>query len=463
MKPKYDTIDGLLNPRPPIANPLQRLALKVILSALNGLRKLKHGLGLLLRWLTNPFRMIGRFLFSVLLVPGFHVVLTIRRQLDRLYLPAKNKLLFLFSNRFAIHFAIVVISIFSVFGNIRPTEVQAEEYGQESVIYALLGEGGPDVIEEVTAESSSFVPQPTSYRGAVALSTPVAQEPDTRFIGSEATSSTSLSAPTTSQTATAVAKRDDTTTYTVTEGDTVSTIAQKFGLSITTVLWANDLSVRSTIRPGDSLTILPVDGVVHKVTRGDTLSKISKLYGADTDKIQAANKLASVNDLSIGELLLIPGGERQAPAKSRRVASVSNLFSPTQTPPNVSGGKNAIGMIWPTDLHKINTYFGQYYVYGRHWGLDIDCNYNNNNYAAADGIVTRAGWNGAYGNLVEINHGNGIVTRYGHNAKIYVKVGQTVSQGDPVGLCGTTGRSTGTHLHFEVRINNQPVNPLDYL
>lgn len=396
-------------------------------------------------------------------MPAFHVILTARRAIDHLYLPAKNKILFLFSNRFAIHLAIVVVSVFSVFTNIRPSEVRAEEYGQESVIYAILGQGGPDVIEEVTAGSTPLVPEPTSYRGAIALSSPIAKELGTEILTSDDGTSGALTASQPNKNQTPVAKRIAVESYTVAEGDTIGTIAERFGLSITTVLWANDLSVRSTIRPGDDLTILPVDGVVHTVKNGETLSKIAKLYGAEADEIQSSNNLKSANSLSIGQTLLVPGGERQAPAPTRRVASVSSLFTPGQTTPAGSSERSSLGMIWPTDLRKINTYFGQYYVYGRHWGLDIDCNNANTNYAALDGIVSRSGWAGAYGNLVEIDHGNGIITRYGHNAKLYVKSGQAVSQGDPIALCGTTGKSTGTHLHFEVRVNGSAVNPLDYI
>ena len=419
--------------------------------------------GRLVGWMFGPVRMIGRFFFSAILVPAFHVILTVRRAIDRLYLPAKNKILFLFSNRFAIHLTIVVVSVFSVFTNIRPSEVRAEEYGQESIIYAILGQGGPDIIEEVTAGSTPLVPEPTSYRGAVALSSPLAKEPGIEILTGDDGMSGALAAGRTNETDTVVAKRDSTETYLVAEGDTIGTIAERFDLSITTVLWANDLSVRSTIRPGDSLTILPVDGVMHTVKNGETLSKIAKLYGADPDEIQSSNNMKSANSLSIGQTLLVPGGERQATIPTRRVASVSSLFTPGQTKPSGSSERNTLGMIWPTDLRKINTYFGQYYIYGRHWGLDIDCNNANTNYAALDGIVTRSGWSGAFGNLVEIDHGNGIVTLYGHNAKLYVKSGQAVSQGDPIALCGTTGRSTGTHLHFEVRVNGSAVNPLDYI
>lgn len=396
-------------------------------------------------------------------MPAFHLLITARRTIGKLYLPAKNKILFLFSNRFAIHFAIAVISVFSVFTNIAPREVRAEEYGQESVIYAILGQGGPDFIEEIAAGVTPTTPEATSYRESMALSSPLSRDPSIEILTGDMADSGALTTRQTEAVETMVPKRTEVETYTVVEGDTIGTIAGRFGLSITTVLWANDLSVRSTIRPGDTLTILPVDGVVHTVKSGETLSRIASLYNASAEEIESSNNLKSANSLSIGQTLLVPGGERQAPTPTRRVASVSSLFTTGQSTPAGSSERSAIGMIWPTDLRKINTYFGQYYIYGRHWGLDIDCNYTNSNYAALDGIVTKSGWAGAYGNLVEIDHGNGIITRYGHNAKLYVKNGQAVSQGDAVGLCGTTGKSTGTHLHFEVRVHGSAANPLDYI
>jgi len=115
-------------------------------------------------------------------------------------------------------------------------------------------------------------------------------------------------------------------------------------------------------------------------------------------------------------------------------------------------------MIWPTDLRTITQYYGW-----RHTGVDIDCGWDNTNYAAMDGIVESSGWNGGYGYAIDINHGNGITTRYGHNASLYVSAGQYVSQGQAIGLCGTTGRSTGTHLHFEVIASGRFKNPLEYV
>lgn len=121
-------------------------------------------------------------------------------------------------------------------------------------------------------------------------------------------------------------------------------------------------------------------------------------------------------------------------------------------------------MLWPTDGHYIVRGLSWY-----HTGVDIDCDGHNNgtstqdNYAAADGVVQYAGWKGGYGITVEINHGNGLVTRYGHFYSLYVESGQSVTTGTPLGRCGSTGNSSGTHLHFEVVGNGRFKNPLEYI
>ena len=332
------------------------------------------------------------------------------------------------------------------------------------MLIKILGAETPQEYVEVTALTGS-VSQTTSYRGnGILESSRISTDYD--LLAEAIMSGVSSETPTSGSVkqSSSVTKREAVTDYTVQEGDTIGSIAEDFDLSITTILWANNLSVRSIIRPGDTLTILPVDGIVHTVKNGDTLSKIAKTYSVESNEIVGFNMLADANDLVIGEALLIPGGEKLAPTPTSRVASVSNLFTSEQTTKTRSPLAGSANMIWPSDLGRINTYFGQWYIYGRHWGLDVDCNTNNTNYAAADGIVTTAGWNsGGYGYLVVIDHGNGLITYYGHHAKLYVQKGQSVSQGDPIGLCGTTGRSTGNHLHFEVRVNGQQVNPLDYI
>ena len=418
-----------------------------------------------LHWVARPFQTVGAFLFRAAFVPVYRVLLLGRRQMSRLYLPAKNRLLFLFSNRFAIHAAIVIVALWSTLLNAQGRSARAEGIADESVLFILIGGESEGLIEEVAGEAE-YVAEPVSYREQVALSAPTARSVDYETIGiSQVATTAGLAAPIvpSSDTSTSAAARTEAETYVVLEGDTIGSIAEDFGLSVTTILWANDLSVRSIIRPGDSLTILPVDGVVHKVKNGDTMSRIASLYDVSSEEIATYNSKSNVNALSIGETLLIPGGERQAPAPSRQVAAVTSIFTPA--PASSSGDTPAAGgMIWPSDLRKVNLYYGVLYYLGRHTGIDIDCNYNSNsNYAAQDGIVTYAGWRRGYGYAVEIDHGDGITTRYGHHAKLYVSSGQSVAQGDPIGLCGSTGNSTGAHLHFEVMVNGRFVNPLGYI
>lgn len=422
-------------------------------------------------FLASPFRTAGAFVFRHFLVPAYHAIFLMRRWLQRIYLPARNRVLFLFSNRFAIHGAVIGIAIITISFNMQTKEVRAEEFGQESILSTLLSGDGGTIIQEVTAEET-IVPVPVSYQDETTLSTTLARELDYEsvLLGTDLianTEGTALSVGSTgSETEASTAKRDEIETYVVQDGDTISTIADQFDISITTLLWANDLSVRSTIRPNDELSILPVDGILHTVKQNDTLSKIAAAYSVEGADISSFNKLADENDLVIGEVLLVPGGEKQAPAPARSVASVRNIFTPeSSAPPAASNASPSAGgdMIWPTDLRLITTYYGQYYKFGRHYGLDIDCKFDNNNYAAADGIVTYSDWQSGYGYLVEIDHGNGLTTKYGHHARLYVSSGDSVSQGDPIGMCGTSGLSTGTHLHFEVLVNGKTVNPLNYI
>lgn len=252
--------------------------------------------------------------------------------------------------------------------------------------------------------------------------------------------------------------------YVVQGGDTISSIAEKFGISVNTILWANNLNERSLIRPDDKLSIPPVSGVLHKVKSGDTLDKIASRYSVSADQIIEFNRLADANDLNIDELIMVPGGimpeaPRPAPQVQPRSSGFAirlpSLFT-TPPPVKVSPGNR---MQWPAATRKIN----QYYRGWIHTGVDIECSYGQANYAADDGVVIRSGWMRGYGYSVEIDHGGGIKTLYGHNQKNLVRAGQRVNKGQAIGMCGSTGRSTGTHLHFEVITNGRKLNPLTYL
>jgi LysM repeat protein len=255
---------------------------------------------------------------------------------------------------------------------------------------------------------------------------------------------------------TAVKKRKEIIEYIISEGDTISTIADQFGISVNTVLWANDLSVFSLIRPGDKLTILPVSGILYKVAKGDTLNKISNKYGIEVEKIQEINKLE--DELIIGKTLIIPGGKQSSIATTTKrnnysaLSVIKDILKPSSAKP-VSNQMN-----WPTVGHRIT----QYYSW-RHKGLDIANKVGTPLYAADSGTVIRSGWNNGYGYNVVIDHGGGKKTLYGHASKLFVKAGDKVSKGETIALMGSTGWSTGPHIHFEVIINNVKYNPLNYI
>lgn len=248
--------------------------------------------------------------------------------------------------------------------------------------------------------------------------------------------------------------------YTVQNGDTISSIARRFGLTINTIIWANNLSTSGRIRPGDSLTVLPYSGILYTVKSGDTLSKIAKRYGIEDNRIVACNNLGA--SLKIGEKIVVPGAKKisEAVAVSRNDNSYTGLSAIRdliKTPAiKVAGGR----MVWPTVGHRITQYFSW-----RHTAVDIANKIGTPIYAADSGVVeiARGGWNGGYGNTIVINHGNGRKTRYGHASKLFVHVGEEVEKGENIAAMGSTGHSTGPHLHFEVLINGTKTNPLNYI
>jgi len=209
---------------------------------------------------------------------------------------------------------------------------------------------------------------------------------------------------------------------------------------------------------------LPVSGTLHKVKSGDSLSKIAKLYKADANAIANFNNLKG-DRVVIGQSLIIPGGQQPATVASQVSQTISKNLKPKvqQVFSNVKKTiKDNVGsgtMTWPTVGHRITQYYSL-----RHNGLDIANKVGTPIYAAAGGKVEIAatGWNGGYGNTVLINHGK-LKTRYGHFSRLYVKAGQTVEKGQVIGEMGSTGRSTGSHLHFEVISGKVRYNPLNYI
>jgi murein DD-endopeptidase MepM/ murein hydrolase activator NlpD len=223
--------------------------------------------------------------------------------------------------------------------------------------------------------------------------------------------------------------------YTVQAGDTVQSVATANSISVNTLLWANDLTSSSKLKVGQTLVILPTDGVLHVVKSGDTISAIAQKYKAKSESIISYNDLANQDDIYIGDILVVPGGtmpKTSAPAVNNQVPLANNYFIyPVE-------GKITQG------LHYYNA-------------IDVANKCGTPVYAAAGGIVRRAvgnnSWNSGMGNYITIEHSNGTVTYYGHLQSLLVKPGESVSQGQHIGFVGNTGKvvgATGCHLHFQV-------------
>jgi murein DD-endopeptidase MepM/ murein hydrolase activator NlpD len=249
------------------------------------------------------------------------------------------------------------------------------------------------------------------------------------------------------------------TKYAVKAGETISSIAKKFNISVDTILWKNNLQPKSTIKPGMVLEILPISGVTYKVVWGDTLGGIASKYGVEGSKILEINGLLDPSSLRSGQTLIIPGGKQASYYKPKTYASAAPVASVTKlfTAGKVTGTGN---MLWPTTARVVTQYFSL-----RHKGLDIGLPKGQPIYAADSGtvITSQCGWNGGYGCYIKIDHGNGILTLYGHASRLDVKSGDEVVRGQTIGLVGSTGKSTGPHIHLEVRVNGVCVNPLGYI
>ena len=255
------------------------------------------------------------------------------------------------------------------------------------------------------------------------------------------------------------------TTYTINDyavqpGDALFSIASQYKIKPETLLWANNDTLKGSpdsLRVGQVLKVPPVDGVYYKVQAGDTLASIAKKFSASLDDILnwPGNSIDLTNQqVNPGDYVMVPGGKEKlvvwvvpSVVSSGALNSAGNPCGP---------GPVGNGFIWPTGNHYLS---GNNFWSG-HPGIDIAAGLGAPVWAAAGTVtIAQGGWNGGYGNVVMIDHNNGYLTVYGHLSQINVSACEGVAAGQGIGLAGSTGNSTGPHLHFEIRLNGAAVDP----
>jgi murein DD-endopeptidase MepM/ murein hydrolase activator NlpD len=274
--------------------------------------------------------------------------------------------------------------------------------------------------------------------------------------------------------------RTEIITYTVQAGDTIIGIGEKFNLQPETILWNNYdvlLDNPHQLRPDQVLVILPVDGVYHKWSNGEGLNGVTAYYGVSIDDVinypgnnfnrEELGDLSNPN-IEPGTRFVVPGGKREyiswsAPRISRANPSVSSLLGPGACG-SVMDGLIGIGtFLWPANDRTLSGF--DYNPSTNHRGIDINGSLGDPIYAADNGVIVYAGWNNyGYGNVIVIDHGAGWQTLYAHMSYLSVGCGASVYQGGTIGAIGSTGNSTGPHLHFEMLHESYgKVNPWDFL
>jgi len=228
-------------------------------------------------------------------------------------------------------------------------------------------------------------------------------------------------------------QRKEPVEYEVKQGDSLSSIAEDFDISLNTILWANSLSSKSTVSPGKKLIILPVSGVSHLVQRGESLSYLATAYKVASEEIISVNAVTD-DKIYMGDLLIIPGGKPLPKAVIHYAPLASSYFiCPISSPCRVTQRLH-----WYNAIDFANGTCGEPV------------------FAAAGGVVQKTGYHSVAGKYTRILHPNGVTTFYGHFSGVLVYPGQQVSQGQLIGYSGQTGWATGCHVHFEVRGAKNP-------
>lgn len=435
---------------------LYHAVIRLALSSMRGFVWLAKGAGKGLRLMATPFTVIIRGAFSFMLVPSYRAYRKIKGWLRYMFEKERSILAPLLHVNMAI-IVFVALAGLVITNNILIREKSLEYVGKHSILANVgdsEGNESEEIVTDVAPKSKSIFASLITPAQANAL-TPLEMAVSEDRISQVATTRLGIGGGET--------ESRSVENYAVQGGDTISTIAEQFGVSTKTVLWANGMSEFDFIKPGQTLKIPPVSGVIHQVASGDTLGTISRKYNVSEDSVLEYNKLADASLIAAGNTLVIPGGQPPAPpapvvsTPSRSQAAAPPTRTSDTNIPAASGARG--NFIWPTNGHRINQYFSY-----RHSGADIDGDYSSPIYASARGVVETVQYlRYGYGYHVIIRHPDGSRTLYGHASKIFVKSGQAVAQGQTIAMVGSTGRSTGTHLHFEIIIGGRKVNPLSYI
>ena len=253
-------------------------------------------------------------------------------------------------------------------------------------------------------------------------------------------------------------------TYVVRQGDTPALIAKLFGVSVNTIIWANDLSSDPVLTPGQTIVILPVSGINYIFKKGDTLSGVVKKFNADLTEVLQYNNITASSSLAIGDTIIIHDAELgtfKNPSDNKQKTTTTARYTGKGIPPRSLWGVTGENPAHDTNGPDLGDYFLRPIAHGivsqglhGYNAVDLAAPVGTPIMASAGGVVIISkvgGWNGGYGNYIVISHPNGTQSVYGHESRNYVSVGQTVTQGQIIGLVGKTGEATGPHLHFEIR------------
>ena len=235
--------------------------------------------------------------------------------------------------------------------------------------------------------------------------------------------------------------------YTIGEGENLTTISRKIGVNLDTLVSVNKITNANKLKPGQKIIIPNRNGLLYTIKQNENIEEVASKYDIQLNRILAFNKIDEMSDIEIGDDIFLPGAKYTL---DERIEKFGQMFSLPVTVTRISS-------LFGYRVHPITK------VRTKHTGVDIPGSLNTPVYAARKGKVIFAGYSGGYGNLVIVRHDKGYTTYYGHLNRITTKIGANVGVGVMIGRMGSTGNSTGSHLHFEVRRNGEALNPIDFI